>query len=271
MTRSVYRKLPQNDSTPREIAEVVNNLVEGKSNNTGILTLATGNATTTTLYDERIGADSVILFTPLTETASASNLPYGAFSDYTTQALVSTTTGQTMTFGTTDVSNGCYIGTPTSRIYVRNTGIYNFQWSGQFSNLDTAPQDVYVWIRINGTDITGSTGVIGFPARKNPSDPSHAIYGWNFLLSLNANDYVELVWAGTNANLSIKTYPEVTAPTANVRPSTASLVATLQYTSSVTGATQAGLYVSNRQKGSATINHFSNTDANKKYSYIIVA
>jgi len=69
MTRSVYRKLPQNDSNPREIAEVVNNLIEGKSNNTGTITLAVASATTTTIYDERIGANSVILLMPKTASA----------------------------------------------------------------------------------------------------------------------------------------------------------------------------------------------------------
>ena len=263
----MYRKLAWQGGEPREVAEIVNNLVEGKSNNTGVLTLNTGNATTTTLYDERIGFNSVILFTPLTETASVSNLPYGAFSDYTNHTIASTTTAYPLTFNTTDSSNGCYIGTPASRLYVRNTGIYNFQWSGQLSSLDNAPQDAFVWIRINGTDAVGSTGLIGMPARKNPSDPFHAIYGWNFLLTLNAGDYIELVWSATSTALSIDTYAAGTSPT---KPSTASLVGTLQYVSSVSGATQAGLYVSNRQKGQATINHFSNTDANKKYSYIIV-
>ena len=47
----MYRKLNPAGSTPREISEVVNNLVEGKSNNTGTITLTTGWATTTTIYD----------------------------------------------------------------------------------------------------------------------------------------------------------------------------------------------------------------------------
>ena len=271
MARSdMYRKLNPSGSEPREISEVVNNLVEGKSNNTGVLTLATGNATTTTLYDERIGFNSVILFTPISQSAAISSSPYGAFSDYTNHSIAAVNTGYTLTFNTTDASNGCYIGSPTSRLYVRNTGIYNFQWSGQLSSLDVAPTDSYIWIRINGVDVIGSTGVIGLLARKNPADPSHAIYGWNFILSLNAGDYIELVWSASSTSVSIDTYAAVTTPTANIHPSTASLVATLQYASSVNGDSQAGLFVSNRQKGSATINHFSNSTANKQYSYIIV-
>ena len=59
----MYRKLNPSGSEPREISEVVNNLVEGKSNNTGDFSTATS-TTSTTLSNERIGFNSVILFMP---------------------------------------------------------------------------------------------------------------------------------------------------------------------------------------------------------------
>ena len=265
MSRDMYRKLNWQGGTPREVSEIVNNLVEGKSNNTGTITLDTGNATTTTIYDERIGYNSVILLMPTSANAVLSSVPYGAFSDYTTQTISSTTTAYPITLNTTDASNNIYIGTPTSRIYVRDTGLYNFIWSGQFSNLDNAPYDANVWLRINGTDVAGSTGIIGMPARKNPSDPFHAIYGWNFLLSLTAGDYIELVWSAGSTNISIKTYPVGTSPT---RPSTASIVATLTYNST---SSNNNIYVMTRNKGSAVLSHFANNTAGKTYDYIIVA
>ena len=67
----MYRKLNPAGGTPREVSEVVNNLVEGKSNNTGTVTLAVAGATTTTLTDERIGYDSIILFMPTTANAAS--------------------------------------------------------------------------------------------------------------------------------------------------------------------------------------------------------
>ena len=66
----MYRKLNPSGSEPREISEVVNNLVEGKSNNTGDFT-TTQSTTTTTLYNERIGYNSVILFTPMNDKAAS--------------------------------------------------------------------------------------------------------------------------------------------------------------------------------------------------------
>ena len=66
----MYRKLPQIGGTPREISEVVNNLVEGKSNNTGEF-VTTAHATSSTLSNERIGLNSVILFMPKDNNSAA--------------------------------------------------------------------------------------------------------------------------------------------------------------------------------------------------------
>lgn len=70
MARDMYRKLNQAGATPREVSEIVNNLVEGKSNNTGDFS-TTASTTTTTIYNERIGYNSVILFTPMDDKAAS--------------------------------------------------------------------------------------------------------------------------------------------------------------------------------------------------------
>ena len=68
-----YLNLPVNGGTPREISNVVNNILNGKINPTGNVTL-TNSSATTTLYDARIGDDSVILFMPTTSDASTENI-----------------------------------------------------------------------------------------------------------------------------------------------------------------------------------------------------
>ena len=65
-----YRKLPPQGGTQREIASVVNLLVDGKNNATGSFTLATS-ATSTTVSDLRAGTNSVISYMPTTANASA--------------------------------------------------------------------------------------------------------------------------------------------------------------------------------------------------------
>lgn len=156
------------------------------------------------------------------------NLPYGAFSSFVDQTTTANT-ATLMTLDTTDFANTVSID--TSKITVTKPGIYNLQFSAQLQNLDNAPQDVFIWLKQNGTDIVGSTGKVGMPARKNPGDPFHDIKGWNYFLSMNAGDYVEIYWSTTNANVTIETYAASGTPT---KPSTASVVATLSFVSALT-------------------------------------
>jgi len=155
-------------------------------------------------------------------------LPYGAFSDFTSQtATVNTAT--LMALNTTDFSNTVTLVTG-SKLTVANAGIYNLQFSAQLQNLDNAPQDVFIWLKQNGTDIVGSTGKVGMPARKSAGVPSHDIKGWNYFLSMSAGDYVQIYWSTTNASVTIETYAASGTPT---KPSTASVVATLSFVSAL--------------------------------------
>jgi hypothetical protein len=153
--------------------------------------------------------------------------PYGAFSDFTDQTATANT-ANLVTLATTDFSNQVTIS--SSKITVQNAGIYNLQFSVQVENNDNAPQDVFFWLKQNGTDIVGSTGKVGLPARKNPGDPFHDIKGWNYFLSMDATDYVEIYWSTTSANVSIQTYAASASPT---KPSTASVVATMSFVSAL--------------------------------------
>jgi hypothetical protein len=167
------------------------------------------------------------VFTALLSSAGMKYLraPYGAFASYTTQSTTANT-ATLLTLSNTDFANEVSIA--SSKITVDNAGIYNLQFSVQVQNLDTAPQDTFIWLKQNGTDITGSTGKVGLPARKGPSDPFHDIKGWNYFLSMNASDYVEIYWSTTSANVTIPTYAASGSPT---KPSTASVVATISFVS----------------------------------------
>ena len=122
----MFLRLPPAGGQPRQISEVVNNILDGKINSVNSLTLATGNATSTTLYDARISEDSLILFYPLSAAAIADAVPYGAFQDSTDQSAASTTSAYAVTFNTTDYSAGISV-VSNSQITVRSSGVYNIQ------------------------------------------------------------------------------------------------------------------------------------------------
>ena len=153
--------------------------------------------------------------------------PYGAFSSNQDQTATANT-ATLVTLNTTDCANEVSIA--TSKITVANSGIYNLQFSVQLENSNNAPQDVFIWLKQNGTDIVGSTGKIGMPARKNPGDPFHSIVGWNYYLEMDASNYVEIYWSTTSADVSIQFYAASASPT---KPATQSVVATLSFVSAL--------------------------------------
>ena len=69
MPHRMYRTLPYQGGDPRAVAEVVNNAMNGKTNNSGTFTLLTS-VTETTVSNERAGFDSVIVFSPTSVTAA---------------------------------------------------------------------------------------------------------------------------------------------------------------------------------------------------------
>ena len=259
----MFRILPPFGGNPRQVAEVVNLMMLGKTNNTGLVTLETGNATETTITDFRIGSESKIILIPYSEAAYADSAPYGAFQDSTDQTAANTTTAYSINFNTTDYSNGVTLSN-SSRINVKNYGIYNFQFSLQFKNTTNDTQDVDIWFSKNGTNIDNSNSRFALSARKSTGDPSHLIAAMNFFIELQANDYVELKWRVSDVGVSLEQYGTSTNPT---RPTVPSAILTVNY---VAPSASTNVYVSAQDKTTATLTHYANSTADKTYAYVIV-
>ena len=115
---------------------------------------------------------------------------YGAFHDTTTQTAAVINTAYPVTFNATDLSSNVTIGTPTSRVITSVAGVYNFQFSIQLHKTNASVGFVYIWARINGTDVANSASKIALNGSQ-----AETIAAWNFVLNMNANDYFELVWS----------------------------------------------------------------------------
>ena len=157
------------------------------------------------------------------------NNPYGAFQDSTDQVSASTTVAYPVTFNTTDFSNGVTI-VSNSRITVADDGIWNLQFSLQFTNTTNASQDVDVWFKVNGTNIANSNSRYGLAPRKGAGDPFHVIMALNYFASLNATDYIEIMWRTSDTGVSIEQYAAGTSPT---RPAIPSAIATMSFVSNL--------------------------------------
>ena len=157
------------------------------------------------------------------------NNPHGAFQDSTDQTAANTTTAYAVTFNTTDFSNGVTIAS-NSRITVADSGIWNLQFSIQFTNTTNASQDVDVWFRVNGTNVANSNSRFGFAPRKGVGDPYHIVAALNYFVSLNATDYVEIMWRPTDIGVSIEQYAASASPT---RPAVPSAIVTMSFVSNL--------------------------------------
>lgn len=259
----MFRVLPPSGGNARQISEVVNLMMLGKTNNTGSVTLATGGALTTTINDLRIGSQSKVILIPASAAAFTDTVPYGAFQDSTDQTAANTTTAYAVTFDTTDYANGVTLSN-SSRINVKNAGVYNIQFSIQFKNTTNDSQDADVWLRKNGTDIDKSNSRFGLAPRKASTDPYHTIGSLNYFVELAANDYVQVMWRVSDTGVSIEQHPAGTSPT---RPAVPSVILTVNY---VNPSATTNIYVSSKAKGSATLTHFANSTSSKTYDYVIV-
>jgi len=123
---------------------------------------------------------------------------YGKFSNTTTQTPAAIDTAYPITFTTTGISNGVVIGTPTSRIVVPESGLYQFNCVCQISSGNASKKDMRVWFRKNGTDLANSARIV-------TSDISGGYVTLTLLqpVSLAADDYVEVVFAADSTNISL--------------------------------------------------------------------
>ena len=256
----IFRTLPPFGGDQRAVAEIVRGIMDGKTNNTGTVTLNTGNATTTTITDARIGVESKIILVPYSAAAYVSGLPFGSFYDVNDQTVASTTTAYAITLSNTDFSENVFLSN-SSRINVRAAGKYNVQFSVQFANTDTQIHDADIWMRKNGSDLTNSNSQFSIPNSHGGTD-GHLIAALNLFVDLAANDYVELMWSAASTQVKLEYIGTQSSPT---RPATPSAIVTIQHISD--GPL---VYISSVTNGSATITHFPNATSNKTYGYVVV-
>jgi hypothetical protein len=126
------------------------------------------------------------------------NRAYGTFYDTTTQTAAAINTAYALTFNSTNLSNSVYIGSPTSRVYVAQNGVYNMQFSAQLDNTSGGSHLIFIWLRINGVDVANSAGQV----RLKGTD-GELVTSWNYVEQLRAGDYIELMWSVDDTSVQV--------------------------------------------------------------------
>lgn len=138
--------------------------------------------------------DGVIFVRPTIEQQSY----YGVFARTTDYAPASANTAYAVQFDTTRINNGVVIGSPTSRIVVPQSGLYDVSVTLQYSSSNSSDKNIYSWIRKNGTDVSQSSRLLtlNINGGYSPVLISEAV-------SLAANDYIEIMFASTSTAVSL--------------------------------------------------------------------
>jgi hypothetical protein len=150
-----------------------------------------------------------------------SPLPHASYFDTTTQPNPVADAVNLFTYNSVVSQYQITRSTPTSRIFINQTGVYNFQFSAQLDKTGGSASAVYIWPRINGVNLPDSATKIVIDGPNN-----EIVAAWNFVLVLEANDYFELAWQAADTNVVI---PYVTA-TGNI-PAIPSIILTVSWVS----------------------------------------
>jgi hypothetical protein len=263
----MFRLLPPFGGDQRAVAEILNGVMNGKTNNTGTITLNTGNATTTELIDERISIDTKIVLIPFSDAAEEDTAPYGQFSDYNDQAATTTSAENILSLDTEDFASNVYLSNG-DRINFRNSGKYAIQFSIQVVNSTNDVQSLDIWFKKNGSNIAKSNSKFGIKPRKSSGADSQLIAATMVFFDLTAGDYIQLAWRPTNIGVSFEHFAAVASSgTTPAIPETPTCFVTVQY---IAPYAYSNIYVESQTKGSAVISHFANDTADKTYAYILI-
>lgn len=144
---------------------------------------------------------------------------YGAFCSTSSQTNPVPNISRSMQLETTEHSVGVSI-VSGSRITVANPGAYNLQFSAQLEKSSNGVDIVYIWFKKNGTNVARSNTAID--VLKQAGGSGRAVAAWNYVDTLTADDYLEIVWQSPDVTM-ILAYD----PAAGNLPSVPSVIATL--------------------------------------------
>lgn len=131
-------------------------------------------------------------------------LPYhfGSFYDTTDQTAALANTAYPITFNATESSNGVSIGTPTSRIVIDNSGLYEINFSVQITSNSLGAKELWFFPRVNGVNIVNSAMRLSVRSFNGTQILSRAM-----TFSFNAGDYIEAMWATDDVNVTLESAP----------------------------------------------------------------
>ena len=127
---------------------------------------------------------------------------YGSFYDTTTQINPVANAANSMSFNETAITNGVSLSGSTNpfNTYIKteNAGVYDIQFSAQLDKTDAGKDEIVIWLRKNGTDLTDTATSVSLT---NNNDK--VVAAWNWFVQSAANDYYQIIWKSADADMRL--------------------------------------------------------------------
>lgn len=144
---------------------------------------------------------------------------YGSWFSTQDQTASSISTEYIMTVNNTDYSEGISVK-DNSKFTVDYDAVYNLQFSAQLQHRTGggggAGDNVWIWLKKNGTNVANSATKIYIPTGK------YQVASWNFFAKLKKDDYLQLAWSVDTTDIAIEANT-----TAAPAPAVPSLIVTM--------------------------------------------
>jgi hypothetical protein len=131
---------------------------------------------------------------------------YGSFYDTTIQTNPVANIARSMSFNSTDITNGVSISGSTSpfNTYIKttNAGVYDIQFSAQVEKTDSGTDVIVIWLRKNGIDLTDSATKLTLSGNS-----TKVVAAWNWFVSSAANDYYQIIWVSADTGMRLYAEP----------------------------------------------------------------
>jgi hypothetical protein len=131
---------------------------------------------------------------------------YGSFYDTTTQTNPVGNIPRSMSLNTTDISNGVSVSGSTNpfNTYIKteNAGVYDIQFSAQVEKTDSGTDEIVIWLRKNGTDLTDTATTITLSGNN-----AKQVAAWNWFVTSAANDYYQIIWISADTGMRLYAEP----------------------------------------------------------------
>jgi hypothetical protein len=149
---------------------------------------------------------------------------WGSFYSSTSQYITTANQIKAVDLTFADPNGNGIILQNNNQLQVLFSGTYNIQFSLQLQSTTGGSVEATIWLRKNGVDVPDTAGDVFMQSNAHKILPA-----WNYVLELNANDYIQLMWSADNTAVNLLAVGPSTTPVHPAIPSAIITITQVQF------------------------------------------